>query len=192
MAIYLNRAERPLPWNLLRLLSTRSALPWVIISDFNGLLWIVIRGKLLGILIISLGVFGRQLMIVIYQMLLGQEVEASHVVEERLDRAMGAPAWHECFPNAKIFNLLALVSDHNLIMLKLESMSFLHRHKRFEFENKCFMEKDLSMVVGRSWGGFTELDILNRLNATSDVLFLWGKHIDTVFRENKNVRIFLR
>ncbi|KAL8554174.1 hypothetical protein ACS0TY_002405 [Phlomoides rotata] len=74
---------------------------------------------------------------------------SSHLVEERLDRAMGTPSWHDRFPQACLINLVAPVSDHNPVLLQMETLIFRRRHKRFKFENKWLLEDALPSAVRR-------------------------------------------
>ncbi|KAL8500860.1 hypothetical protein ACS0TY_020444 [Phlomoides rotata] len=94
--------------------------------------------------------------------------------------------WIElCVPH--LLNLVAPISDHNPILLKAKTTPVHCKHRRFKFENMWLLERDLLTVVRRSWAGFSDLDILSRLNATLDTLILWGRHRDTAFIENKEI-----
>lgn len=100
---------------------------------------------------------------------------------------MGNSNWHVRFLDATLSNLQEPISDHTPILLDTLAYPIprVRRPFRFHFENKCLGEPDLVNVVTKSWRGFHDFDILRCLKATSDVLGDWGKHIATVWRQNK-------
>ncbi|KAL8534132.1 hypothetical protein ACS0TY_010224 [Phlomoides rotata] len=98
---------------------------------------------------------------------------------------MGNVRWHELFPNARLLNLVAPTSDHNQIMLDNSPITFAVKNYQFRFENKWLEQKDIGTVIQKSWDGFVDCDILPRLSATAGILFSWGRHIQTGFKENK-------
>lgn len=58
------------------------------------------------------------------------------LIEERLDRAMGNPPWHAQFPNARLKNIVAPISDHNPIIVDTNPSARFHLSRPFCFENK--------------------------------------------------------
>lgn len=106
-------------------------------------------------------------------------------MEERLDRAMGTPSWYAKFHHARLSNLIALVSDHNPILLNTEPVFRCRIHKPFRFENKWLHELDIQYVVERSWRGFRDFSLLNRLAATIGTLHDWGLHVSRAWNNNK-------
>ncbi|KAL8474604.1 hypothetical protein ACS0TY_031161 [Phlomoides rotata] len=190
---YPNRAERILPWNLLCMLRNRSNAPWQVIGNFNDLLYErdkrgavahpshLFRGFREAIVDCNLS----DVDLIGHQFTWFRGRGRSSLVEERLDRAMGTFSWHECFPRTMLINLVAPVLNHNLILLCTDSLPFRQCFRRFQIENKWLLEEEVPTIVMRSWGGFADLDILSRLNVTSNTLFLWGRHLDTALVENK-------
>ncbi|KAL8553536.1 hypothetical protein ACS0TY_002010 [Phlomoides rotata] len=75
---------------------------------------------------------------------------STHLVEERLDRAMGTSAWHGRFPDAKLLNHVAPVSDHNPILLRMETTPMHCKHRQIHFENRWLHEKDIPTIIRRS------------------------------------------
>ncbi|KAL8487645.1 hypothetical protein ACS0TY_024095 [Phlomoides rotata] len=110
---------------------------------------------------------------------------SNNFVEQRLDCAMGNRSRHDLFPRAKILNLVAPISDHNPILLDLESTIHIVRKSLFHFENKWFEEYDLPVVVKRSWKGFWDLEFSKRLLGMSDTLQLWGTHVMNALKLSK-------
>ncbi|KAL8487899.1 hypothetical protein ACS0TY_024260 [Phlomoides rotata] len=91
-------------------------------------------------------------------------------VEKRLDRAMGNKNLHYLFPRARLLNMLAPISDHNLILVDTHPGFTVVKSRRFQFENKWLYEPDLGTVVRRNWLGFQDCDLLHRLHVTANVL----------------------
>lgn len=189
------RHRRQASWNLLRHLATVDNLPWLCIGDYNDLLleddkkggvlhpqWLF-RGFREAIMDCHLS--DVQLSGYKFTWFRGRTVE--NRIEERLDRAMGNPSWHDRFPQASLLNLIAPVSDHNPILLKTEGYHLQPRRKKFRFENRWFQEKDLKEVISRCWSGFRDLDVVQRLSATAETLETWGNKADSNFRWEKKM-----
>lgn len=103
--------------------------------------------------------------------------EANNLLEECLDRALGNPSWYARFPNAKLLNLVALISDHSLILLETSQSVRTHRNWSFHFENH---------LLDRSWTSFRDFPLLERLQAIAGVLQDWGKHIALASIRNRH------
>ena len=57
-------------------------------------------------------------------------------VEEKLDRCLASDAWLNLFPQVKLLNLIAPVSDHSPILLRtVGSIAKKRRFRKFQFEN---------------------------------------------------------
>lgn len=112
-------------WDLLRSLAGLSDLPWCIIGDFNDILdmdekigrverpqWFIdgFRNAVLDCELSDISLDG-------YQFTWSHRLDSDVAVEERLDRAMVTPAWWSLFPDARLQNLMAPISDHNPILL---------------------------------------------------------------------------
>ncbi|KAL8542166.1 hypothetical protein ACS0TY_003142 [Phlomoides rotata] len=80
------------------------------------------------------------------------------------------------YSGAKLLNLVALLSDHNLIVLDASPVWVIKKPRSFKFENKWLAEEDLPYVVRKSWEGFQDLNVLPRLEATTGILSTWGDH----------------
>ncbi|KAL8531536.1 hypothetical protein ACS0TY_008218 [Phlomoides rotata] len=189
-----DRAQRHESWNLLKLLSQQNDMPWLCVGDFNDLLFQSDkRGRVPHPNWLYTGFRDVVNISGLYDLpLLGHGFTWSrgrgtpNFVEERLDRAMGNVAWHGIFPNAKLLNLVAVVSDHNPIVVDTIPLAMNNRRNRsFRFENSWMMEDGFDNVVNRSWLGFRDLDVLPRLSAMSSVLNDWGTHRTKVWRAEK-------
>lgn len=85
----------------------------------------------------------------------------------------------------KIRCSLAPSSDHSPIILDTSPSQPYYRIRRFRFENKWLEEPDINRVVERSWDGFSDCTLLDRLRATSGVLEDWGRHIAMAAKRNR-------
>ncbi|KAL8557132.1 hypothetical protein ACS0TY_004548 [Phlomoides rotata] len=76
---------------------------------------------------------------------------------------------------------MALVSDHNPILLTTKFLIHVPRLRSFKFENGWLMERDLKMVVNRYWSGFSNWRLTDCLAAMADTLDLFGNSRDSEF-----------
>lgn len=106
-------------------------------------------------------------------------------MEERFDRAMGTPDWHSRFPGASLYNMVAPVFDHNLLLLDTKPTLFRSRRRHFWFKNRWLMESQLKSVVQKAWEGFKDFHIVSRLEAIGEVLNSWGNQSDSLFHLRK-------
>ncbi|XP_058726978.1 uncharacterized protein LOC131598384 [Vicia villosa] len=74
----------------------------------------------------------------------------SHMIEERLDRAVVSSHWLQIFPQAKLSNLIASYSDHSPILLSCDPVRNRRSRRRFKFENWWLGEEGLQNVVSES------------------------------------------
>ncbi|GAU39458.1 hypothetical protein TSUD_158890 [Trifolium subterraneum] len=97
----------------------------------------------------------------------------SHVIEERLDRAMANSSWLSLFPDAKLLNLLASHSDHSPILLQNSPMIRNGRTYSFRFENIWLKEDDVEEVVEDGWCSGRDVEITSRITRCADKLKGW-------------------
>lgn len=179
----------------MRHLATVDNLPWLCIGDYNDLLsefdkkggdlhpqWLY-RGFREAIMDCDLS----DVPLSGYGFTWFRGRNAASRIEERLDRAMCNPLWHNKFPHACLLNLIAPVSDHNPILLKTEGYQLFPRHKKFRFENRWFQEENVKEVIRKCWLGFCDFDVLQRLSATAETLETWGNKADSKFRREKKM-----
>lgn len=93
-----------------------------------------------------------------------------HGPEVRLDRVMATPAWHNHFVNASFLNLVAPISDYNLMLLDTSPTFVIPRWGLFRLKNKWLSEPDINTMVSCTWSGFQDCELLQRILATSGVL----------------------
>lgn len=156
---YPERHRRKDSWEMLRNLATLSNLPWCIIRDFDDLLsvedkcgrvehppWLLsgFREAVIDCNLTDICLEG-------YPFTWSKGKGTDLAVEERLDRAMVTDSWFDLFPQARLFNLLASISDHSPILLNVEEVTRCKRPTTFKFENACLTEPSLIEVVRICW-----------------------------------------
>uniref|UniRef100_A0A2C9WK16 Endonuclease/exonuclease/phosphatase domain-containing protein n=1 Tax=Manihot esculenta TaxID=3983 RepID=A0A2C9WK16_MANES len=114
-------------WNLLRSLHPKSPLPWIVVSDFNDLIFNSEKDSLTAHLQWLLYGFGQTLEACGLHDLgfagskytwMGKQEDI--LVKERLDRVVGTLFWTELFSQATVYVLEALYSDHKPLLVSLE------------------------------------------------------------------------
>ena len=136
--------KREESWALIVNLSTRSALPWVCMGDFNE---ICHRGEKAGggerpewqkrVFYFAINKSKlRDLGFVGPEFTWSRKLGARGWVRERLDRALVSTNWTSLFPHVRLYNVATHSSDHNMLILKaIPPRSRNKRRKRlFRFE----------------------------------------------------------
>ncbi|XVF39981.1 hypothetical protein PTKIN_Ptkin01aG0076500 [Pterospermum kingtungense] len=189
------RSRRRDSWNFIKRLYSSSSLPWVLIGDFNDLLsledkrggaahpeWCY-RGFREVVLECNL----HDLYMEGYPFTWSRSKGTLNGVEERLDRALVSSSWLVSFPNARLVNLVAAMSDHSPIQLELEVQVNQFPHRSFHFENCWLREKDLHDVVAVSWADSIGQSIISRLDKCTASLVSWTKNLHYNFRKEIKV-----
>ncbi|XP_073119607.1 uncharacterized protein [Henckelia pumila] len=184
------RSRRSQSWNMLRVLSQRSALPWCCIGDFNDLLChSEKRGRIphpINLIngfreavndsgLIDLGMKGHWFT---WERSRGSDM----FVEERLDRAMANSSWMNAFKTAEVSNLEVISSDHSAIFLNIDS-KIIARKRRFRFENAWLLESECKAVVHHSWKICEGGDIQHRIASCGNHLQIWGDKVKFRFKK---------
>ncbi|CAI9777924.1 unnamed protein product [Fraxinus pennsylvanica] len=177
-----NRNKHRESWDLLRRLTSSSTLPWVVLGDFNDLLfqhekmgqhqhpsWLLngIKEAIEDCQISDLGMDG-------YQFTWCKSRGSPGWIEERLDRAFTSSNWTEVFPGAKVNNLGFFSSDHAPIFLQPVAVIPWQSTRRFRFENMWLREEDCKQVIYSSWDKSVGEPLLNRIKDRGEDLLCWG------------------
>ncbi|VFQ64823.1 unnamed protein product [Cuscuta campestris] len=155
------RSRRSESWNLLRSLSTRSSLPWVVVGDFNDLLFQHEKqgpiphpeGLLPGFgeALEDCGLLNVPTLGYPFTWERGKGTEAW--VEERLDRVVATGDWVDLQGAIQVSNILTRTSDHSALFLDVyESECRVGRGgRRFRFEMAWLLDKGCRGVVEGAW-----------------------------------------
>ncbi|XP_074278126.1 uncharacterized protein LOC141601726 [Silene latifolia] len=149
--------ERHLLWELLRVLSRQSSLPWICVGDFNEVLYSTeMKGgsrpqwqmNNFQAVVDDCGLRDETWEGYMFTFDNGQVGDDNR--QSMLDRAMGTSAWIDMFPYAKLFYLEREWSDHAPIRLVLDRrvVGGLRKH-RFRFEQIWVGEEGCEEAVIR-------------------------------------------
>lgn len=186
------RNRRRQSWDLLCQLISLSTLPWCCLGDFNDMLsssdkkgnvdhpnW-CLQGFREAVISYDL----HDVPLEGYPFTWSRWKGTDKAVKEWLDRAMVSTAWSLNFPNARLHNLVALMSDHSPILLVTELKVCVLINRKFRFENRWLQEPDLTTVVSFAWDNSTREVLFPRLREVVDHLGSWGKDLQKKFRDD--------
>ncbi|XP_031112163.1 uncharacterized protein LOC116016139 [Ipomoea triloba] len=152
------RGRRDESWDLLRSLANRSTLPWVVLGDFNDLIFQnekrggnphpdrLLRG--FGEAVDDCGLL--QLPMQGYPFTWDRGKGTTDWMEERLDKVLARADWCNSIPAASVTNILTRSSDHSALFLGVKAENRRHGNARrsFKFEMAWLFDEGLLR-----WGG---------------------------------------
>ena len=155
-----DRDRREEGWNMLRMLRSRSELPWCCFGDFNELLKVgdkrggapwshnqmqQFKDVLDHYGFVNLGFSGPAFT--------WRGRRRGEWIWERLDRGVVNYDWLEKFPTGRIRNLPCITSDHYPILLTLDAEGEKQRWKRksFRFEAMWLTDSGCHHTVSKAW-----------------------------------------
>lgn len=154
-----NRRLRRNTWELLRVLSQHSSLPWCVIGDMNNILshedkrggrrypkWL-----LQGFCEVVKECNLIDLDLVGHSFTWEKSRGTSAWVELRLDRALATNRWMEIHNEARLYNIEILTSDHSPILLEVDKSANMNVGRRFRFENAWLKESMCKDIVLSCW-----------------------------------------
>jgi hypothetical protein len=171
-------------WDKIRELNGNSNLPWVLIGDFNEILFShekeggmarphgymqAFRDVLSDCELEDLGFVGDA-----FTWKRGR-------IRERLDRVIANGAWINLHPGAMLRHLGYIRSDHRPILLDTEYQSGVGRQQSGprRFEAKWLHEKGFREVVEQAWeeAGTSSAGVLDRLGRLHAALHAWDSNV---------------
>ncbi|XP_019184779.1 PREDICTED: uncharacterized protein LOC109179736 [Ipomoea nil] len=178
------RHRRSEAWDLLKSFAPRSNLPWVMIGDFNDLLFqhekrggnphpnSLLRG--FGETIDHCGL--AQLPMEGYRFTWEKGKGTPTCIEERLDKVLASNAWREIVPGARVSNNLMRKSDHSALFLSIhETVPNTRGGRRgFRFEMAWVYDEGCRGVVERSWEEGRSEGIQDCIAYCGNQLSKWG------------------
>ncbi|XP_019191056.1 PREDICTED: uncharacterized protein LOC109185569 [Ipomoea nil] len=179
------RPQRRESWDLIHSLAKKSDLPWVIIGDFNDLLFQyekrggnphpdnLLRG--FGETIEECGL--TQLPMSGYPFTWEKGKGTPNWIEERLDKVLATQDWRELVADANVQNILTRKSDHSALFLGILNL----RERRgglrrgFRFEMAWLHDEGCRAVVEKSWGEGRSRGLQECVTLCGDRLTRWGR-----------------
>ncbi|XP_019175848.1 PREDICTED: uncharacterized protein LOC109171174 [Ipomoea nil] len=178
------RNRRREAWDLIKFLSSQSDLPWLMIGDFDELLFqyekrggnphpnYLLRG------------FGEvvdycdlsQLPMSGYQFTWEKGKGTARWIEEKLDKVLATNVWSDIVPGANVANLLMRESHHSAIFLGIHDpigSGGTHR-RQFRFEMAWLYDEGCRPVVEESWNEKRGNGLQDCIAHCGDRLAKWG------------------
>ncbi|XP_019156322.1 PREDICTED: uncharacterized protein LOC109153039 [Ipomoea nil] len=200
------RTRRAESWDLLRTLSGSSNLPWVVIGDFNDLLYQNEKrggnphpNSLLcgfGEAIEDCGL--AQLPMVGYPYTWEKGKGTANWMEERLDKVLVTDEWRGMVMGAKVLNLRTRKSDHSALFLGIQDSGggVGPRRRGFRFEMAWLHDEGCIRVVEQSWQEGRGQGLQSCIQYCGTQLTRWGgdryhkygKRINELTREQQRLR----
>ncbi|KAL0012531.1 hypothetical protein SO802_007639 [Lithocarpus litseifolius] len=177
--------KRYISWHLLDSLSSQCNMPWVVMGDFNEILFsdeklggaereakqmVAFRERLNRCRLVDLGFIGQK-----YTWCNGRF--GGERTKLRLDRVVANDDWIQRFPDARVFHTHLTISDHCLLKLSLKRDQIKHPQKRrFMFEAMWTRDTSCREVVEAAWdfGNLPSFQLTGRLRKCKEMLKRWN------------------
>ncbi|XP_019197195.1 PREDICTED: uncharacterized protein LOC109191078 [Ipomoea nil] len=178
------RGQRRDSWDLIRTLAGRSDLPWVMIGDFNDLLFqsekrggnphpdSLLHG--FGETIEDCGLAHMPMTRYLFTWEKGKGTP--NWIEERLDKVLANQSWREKVSDANVQNILTRKSDHSALFLGILNL----RERRgglkrgFRFEMAWLHDEGCREVVEKSWNEGGGRNLQECISYCGNRLACWG------------------
>ena len=151
--------NRHMMWDKLKGLHAQSALPWVIIGDFNEAIWdfehqsepprplgqrIIFRDALEACGLTDLGFSG-------HPFTYDNRRSGRANVQVRLDRAVASNDWRDMFMQASVAHLVSSASDHSPLLLKFSLEQDRRPRSSRRYELMWERSPALEAIITKSW-----------------------------------------
>ncbi|XP_019170442.1 PREDICTED: uncharacterized protein LOC109166013 [Ipomoea nil] len=180
---YPQRHRRTEAWDFIKSLAPQSDLPWIMIWDFNDLLFHyekrggnphpdrLLRG--FGEAIEYCGL--SQLPMNGYQFTWEKGRGTSRWIEEKLDKVLATDAWRDIVTRARVTNILMRRSDHSTLFMGIhDSIGRGRPQRKLRFEMAWLHDEGCRTVVEESWGEGRNGGLQECIVHCGDRLARWG------------------
>lgn len=105
---------------------------------------------------------------------------------ERLDRAISNQEWRVCFPDASVYHLTRIQSDHRPLLIKLQSFTLGPLSRRpFKFQAAWISNNEFSSFMLRAWDR-NHTTLMETLSNLSCRLRAWNRDVfGNIFQQKK-------
>ncbi|GLT97187.1 hypothetical protein SLE2022_147640 [Rubroshorea leprosula] len=170
-------------WEELRIVSKHFTGPWLVIGDFNDVVDStekfggnpICQNRVKAYTdcmndcnLLDLGYFGGRFTWVNMR-------DNSQIIRERIDRAWANPDWHLQFPEANVFHLPRVCSDHNPILLDFEHSGFKSGERPFRLEKFWLDHPNFKDLITPVWSSITSSTSQCVAN-TKSVCKIWSRN----------------
>ncbi|CAM8877709.1 unnamed protein product [Rhodiola kirilowii] len=179
-------SRRAKSWDLLRTLSQQREGPWLVLGDFNEVLfgwetkasslrreWQMrsFREAIEDCGITDLGYKGAPFTF-------SNRREGIFEMRARLDRAFGNDQWRAMFPDVEVRHLVSSVSDHYPLLVDFHRKRRVHKKRLFRFEPMWLRHEGYSDFINSCWRDEEmEGDLMKNLRGCRVKLASWNKRI---------------
>ncbi|XP_074326720.1 uncharacterized protein LOC141664667 [Apium graveolens] len=189
---YPERSKRVEAWDMIRILSNKSSLPWCMIGDYNDLMFdsekrggrnhpqALLQGFLDTVANCGLMDFRYEGECFTWERCRGTDLW----IQEHLDRGLATRDWMELFLSAVVKVLDGPTSDHLPLLLDLSKKVYIPKAKCFRFENIWIRERDCLNVINNFWTDMATSDLLETLAQCCLKLEEWGGGLVKEMKEN--------
>ncbi|KAA3471101.1 reverse transcriptase [Gossypium australe] len=168
-------------WDLLKILSQNGTGPWLVIGDFNEIMYSfekkrglprdqrrmeIFRETLTECQLTDIGFSGAS-----FTWERGNLLETN--IRERLDRGVANDEWISLFPMGRVQHLPFSTSDHCPLLINTVSVNSYSRHHRFHFEVWWTMEESFEEVLRGIWESSSE-PLMEKLKSLQNGLEEWA------------------
>lgn len=170
-------------WNALRQLKNASSLPWLVLGDFNEILYNYekeggrarsqrqmqdFHDALDDCDLVDMGYSG--------DMFTWQRGK----IRERLDRGVTNAQWNAMFPSANLRNCETLKSDHRPLVVEMDQADILYgrRDSPKRFEARWLKEETVQEIVQTAWARAVaqgQSSVMTKVNKVHADLHVWDK-----------------
>ncbi|KAG2598477.1 hypothetical protein PVAP13_5KG367307, partial [Panicum virgatum] len=194
--------DRPRMWDLIRQLKSQMNYPWIMVGDFNEVMWSFEHFSNTNRREVQMQNFRDALSYCdLYDMgfsgtpwTYDNKQEGARNVRVRLDRAVASTDWSDLFANAQVQHLVSSRSDRSPLLVRVEHDQGKHTKGRI-LRYKIMWERveSLPETIKAAWesvGTANDLgDVTKKLGAVMTALKTWSsEHFGPVTKELEAVR----
>ena len=175
--------ERRILWDNLNKVATLHNLPWLVLGDFNEILSsedklggrpinlyrpMVFQQCLNSYNLLDLGFQGPRFTWV-------NKRDFLAFIQERIDRCFANSSWRTMYPEASVYHLTRLHSDHCPVLLSLNPSNGNHSNRPFRFQPMWLSHPHFTKLVQDNWNDSLSLQANNL--AFNNAARVWNKEV---------------